>query len=324
MLKVGVFGVGHLGKFHLNNWKEIEGVKLVGFYDPSDNNASEVAEKYGLKRYKDPSALMNQCDIVDIVAPTTVHHELCKMAILKSKHVFVEKPLANTMPEAKEIVKLAKEANIKFQVGHVERFNPALLAVKEFDINPMFIEVHRLAQFNPRGTDVSVILDLMIHDIDIILSLVKSSVKNVFANGVNVLSDTPDIANVRIEFDNGCVANLTSSRISMKKMRKMRLFQKDSYIGIDFLDKKAEIIKYKSPGDKDVFTFDIETNHGKKTIAIAAPVIKENNAIKMELQSFTDAINNNKTTTVSEVDGYRAMEVAHLILDKIDRNHQII
>lgn len=324
MLKVGVFGVGHLGKFHLNNWKEIEDVKLIGFYDPSDVNAFEVGEKYGLKRYKDPSALMNACDIVDIVAPTTVHHELCKMAILKSKHVFVEKPLANTMAEAKEIVKLAKEANIKFQVGHVERFNPALLAVKEYDLSPMFIEVHRLAQFNPRGTDVSVILDLMIHDIDIILSLVKSNVKNVFANGVNVLSNTPDIANVRIEFDNGCVANLTSSRISMKKMRKMRLFQKDSYISIDFLDKKTEIIKYKSPEDKDVFTFDIETNHGKKTIAISAPVIKENNAIKMELQSFKDAINNNKTTAVSEVDGYRAMEVAHQILDKINRNHQTI
>lgn len=323
MLKVGVFGVGHLGKFHLNNWTEIEGIKLVGFFDPSDENALAIKEKYGLKRYKNPSALMDACDIIDIVAPTTAHHELCKMAILKSKHVFVEKPLANTMDEAKEIVKLAKEANIKFQVGHVERFNPALLAAKEYNLNPMFIEVHRLAQFNPRGTDVSVILDLMIHDIDIILSLVKSTVKNVFANGVHVLSNTPDIANVRLEFDNGCVANLTSSRISMKKMRKMRLFQKDSYISIDFLDKKTEIIKYKSPEDKDVFTFDIETNHGKKTIAIAAPAIKENNALKMELQSFADAINNNKTTAVTEVDGYRAMEVAHQILDKINRN-QII
>ena len=324
MLKVGVFGVGHLGKFHLNNWNEIEGIKLVGFYDPDEKSAREVTEKYGIKRYKDPAALMNACDVVDVVAPTTVHFEVVKMAILKSKHVFVEKPLANTMDEAKEILKLAKEANIKFQVGHVERFNPAFLAVKDHANNPMFIEVHRLAQFNPRGTDVSVILDLMIHDIDIILSLVKSNVKNVHANGVNVLSDTPDIANVRIEFDNGCVANLTSSRISMKKMRKMRLFQKDSYISIDFLDKKTEVIKYKTPEDKDVFAFDIETKHGKKTIAISAPVIKENNAIKMELQSFVNAINNNKTTTVTEIDGYRAMEVAHIILEKINRNHQIL
>jgi predicted dehydrogenase len=323
MLKVGVFGVGHLGKFHLNNWKEIEGIKLVGFHDPSDVNANEVKEKYGLKRFKDASSLMDACDIVDIVAPTTFHFELCKMALLKSKHVFVEKPLAHTMAEAKEIVKLTKEANVKFQVGHVERFNPALIAAKEYHLNPMFIEVHRLAQFDPRGTDVSVILDLMIHDIDIILSLVKSNVKHISANGVHVLSDTPDIANVRLEFDNGCVANLTSSRISMKKMRKMRLFQKDSYVSIDFLNKKTEVIKYKTSDDKNVFAFDIETNHGKKTIAIAAPVIKENNAIKMELQSFADAIRNNKTTAVSDIDGYRAMEVAHQILEKINRN-QII
>ncbi|HSN09454.1 MAG TPA: Gfo/Idh/MocA family oxidoreductase [Hanamia sp.] len=323
MIKVGVFGVGHLGKFHLNNWKEIEGVKLVGFYDPSELNAEEVKKEYDLKRFKNADKLIDACDAIDIVAPTTEHYQLCKQAILKSKHVFVEKPLANTMEEAREIVKLAKEANIKFQVGHVERFNPALLAAKEHMLNPMFIEVHRLSQFNPRGTDVSVILDLMIHDIDIILSLVKSNVKNVFANGVNVLSDTPDIANVRIEFDNGCVANLTSSRISMKKMRKMRLFQKDSYVGIDFLDKKTEIIKYKTPEDKNVFSFDIETKNGKKTIAIAAPVIKETNAIKMELESFVDAIKKNKTTVVSEIDGYRAMEVAHLILEKINRNQVI-
>ena len=323
MLKVGVFGVGHLGKFHLNNWKEIEGVKMVGFFGPSDLNAAEVKKQYGLKRYKNADTFIDACDAIDIVAPTTEHYLLCKKAILKSKHVFVEKPLANTMEEAREIVKLAKEANIKFQVGHVERFNPALVAAKAHVLNPMFIEVHRLSQFNPRGTDVSVILDLMIHDIDIILSLVKSSVKNVFANGVNVLSDTPDIANVRIEFDNGCVANLTSSRISMKKMRKMRLFQKDSYVGIDFLDKKTEIIKYKTPDDKNVFSFDIETRNGKKTIAIAAPVIKETNAIKMELESFIDAIKNNKATDVTEIDGYRAMEVAHLILEKISRNQVI-
>ncbi len=312
--------MGHLGKFHLNNWREIADVELTGFYDPSDEKAALVMEQYGMKRFTDPVELMDACDAVDIVAPTTAHYELCKMAVLKSKHVFVEKPLTNTMNEAREIVKLVKEANIKFQVGHVERFNPAFLALKEYELNPMFLEVHRLAQFNPRGTDVSVILDLMIHDIDIILSLVKSNVKNVYANGVNVMSDTPDIANVRIEFDNGCVANLTSSRISMKRMRKMRLFQKDSYISIDFLDKKTEVIKYKSPSDKNVFTFDIETYSGKKTIAIAAPVIKENNAIKMELESFRNAISANKSTIVSEVDGFRAMEVAHLILDKINRN----
>jgi predicted dehydrogenase len=318
MLKIGVLGVGHLGKFHLNNWKEIEDVSLVGFFDPDDHNARSVEEKYGLKRFSDAESLIDACDAVDIVAPTLHHYNLCSMALRKGRHVFVEKPLANTMDEARALVKLAKESNLKFQVGHVERFNPAFLSLKDSNLQPMFIEVHRLAQFNPRGTDVSVILDLMIHDIDIILHLVKSNVSHISANGVAVMSDTPDIANVRIEFDNGCVANLTSSRISMKKMRKMRLFQKDAYIGIDFLDKKTEIIKLNSPGDKNVFTFDIETNHGKKTIAIASPAIEDGNAIKMELQGFKDAITNNTETPVTVMDGFDAMDVAHKILDKIN------
>ena len=318
MLRVGILGVGHLGKFHLNNWKEIEGVEIVGFFDPNDISAEEVIIKYQLKRFDKAEDLINAVDAVDIIAPTTAHFELCKAAIIKGKHVFVEKPLANTMQEAKELVKLAKEANIKFQVGHVERFNPAFLALKNHSLEPMFIEVHRLAQFNPRGTDVSVILDLMIHDIDIILSLVKSNVKNISANGVAVMSDTPDIANVRIEFDNGCVANLTSSRISMKKMRKMRLFQKDAYIGIDFLDKKTEIIQLNTPTTVNAFTFDIETNSGKKTIAIANPVVKDGNAIKMELEAFHQAILNNTEPLVNVVDGFRAMDVAHQILSKIN------
>jgi len=317
MLRVGVFGVGHLGKFHLNNWREIPDVELVGFFDPDDKVALSVQEKYDLKRFENAEALMDVCDIVDIVAPTVYHFQLCEAALKKGKNVFVEKPLANTMEEARELVKLAKESNVKFQVGHVERFNPAFMALREHELNPMFIEVHRLAQFNPRGTDVSVILDLMIHDIDIILHIVKSNVSYISANGVAVMSDTPDIANVRIEFDNGCVANLTSSRISMKKMRKIRLFQKDAYIGIDFLDKKAEVIRIDSPGDKNVFTFDIETNNGKKTIAIANPEVKEGNAILMELEVFKNSIVQNTEPPVSIIDGFRAMEVAHQILEKI-------
>ena len=317
ILKVGVFGTGHLGKFHLNNWKEIKDVELVGFYDPNDTAAQEVLEKYQLARFLDPEKLMDACDAIDVVAPTNFHYDLCDIAIRKGKHVFVEKPLANTMQEARDLVKLARESNIKVQVGHVERFNPAFLAIKDLDLNPMFIEVHRLAQFNPRGTEVSVILDLMIHDIDIILSIVKSEVKNVSASGVAVMTDTPDIANVRIEFDNGCVANLTSSRISMKKMRKMRIFQKDAYIGIDFLNKKSEIIRLKTSNDIDAFSFEIETPKGKKSIAIANPRVPEVNAIKKELEEFKDAVMNKKPTPVSEVDGYRAMDVAHQILEKI-------
>jgi len=320
MLKVGIFGVGHLGKFHLNNWKEIHQAELIGFYDPNDVTAQEVSEKYQLARFLDPSALMDAVDAVDIIAPTNFHFDLCKLAIRKGKHVFVEKPLANTMAEARELLKLTKESNIKFQVGHVERFNPAFMSIKDLDISPMFIEVHRLAEFNPRGTEVSVILDLMIHDIDIILSLVKSDVKSILANGVAVMTETPDIANVRIEFNNGCVANLTSSRISMKKMRKIRIFQKDAYIGIDFLLKKTEVIKLKEAHDIDVFSFDLETpGGGKKTISVSNPVIPEVNAIKLELEKFCEAILNNTPVIVTELDGYRAMDVAHQILQKIKK-----
>jgi predicted dehydrogenase len=318
MLKVGIFGVGHLGKFHISNWKEIEGVKIVGFFDPNNDNANEVMNTHGLKRFSDEEKLIEACDIIDVITPTDLHYEVCMMAIRKGKHVFVEKPLAHTLQEGKDLVNMVREAGVKMQVGHVERFNPAYLALKELNLNPMFIEVHRLAQFNPRGTEVSVILDLMIHDIDIILSLVKSDVKSISASGVAVMTDTPDIANVRIEFNNGCVANLTSSRISMKKMRKVRLFQKDAYIGIDLLEKKTEIIKLKQPEDVDAFSFDIDTPNGKKTIAIANPSIEPLNAIKLELTSFVDAIVNNKPTVVSEIDGYLAMEVAHKILDKIN------
>ncbi|MBL7760908.1 MAG: Gfo/Idh/MocA family oxidoreductase [Sediminibacterium sp.] len=324
MLKVGVFGVGHLGKFHLNNWKEIEGVKLVGFFDPNNENAKEVTEKYGLKRYMDEDKLMDACDVIDVITPTNQHFDICMQAIRKGKHVFVEKPITHTIQEGRALVNMVREANVKVQVGHVERFNPAYLAVKDMHLNPMFIEVHRLAQFNPRGTEVSVILDLMIHDIDIILSLVKSDVKSIAASGVAVMTDTPDIANVRIEFNNGCVANLTSSRISMKKMRKMRLFQKDAYIGIDFLEKKTEIIKLKQPNDSNVFSFDIDTPNGKKSIAIATPTIEPLNAIKLELESFVDSIVNNQPTAVSEIDGFLAMEVAHQILEKINNTSILV
>jgi len=320
MLKVGVFGTGHLGKFHLNNWKEIRDAELVGFYDPNDQIASEVAEKYQIKRFRDPEALMDLCEAVDIIAPTPAHFSLCAQAIRKGKHVFVEKPLANDMEEARTILKLVKESNVKLQVGHVERFNPAFLALEGMALHPMFIEVHRLAEFNPRGTEVSVILDLMIHDIDIILHIVKSDVKNIYSSGVAVMTETPDIANVRIEFNNGCVANLTSSRISMKKMRKMRIFQKEAYIGVDFLNKKSEIISLTDAETSDGFTFDIETLNGVKSISVRNPEVPEINAIRMELEKFTDSVLQNKPTLVSEIDGFRAMDVAHQILQKIKFN----
>jgi predicted dehydrogenase len=318
MLKIGIFGVGHLGKIHLSQWAAMKDVEIVGFFDPSNANADSVAQ-YQIPRFNSAEELIQASDAIDIIAPTTHHFKLCEQAIRNGKHIFVEKPMTNTMEEAKTLVKLVEEANIKFQVGHVERFNPAFLALKGHTLKPMFIEVHRLAEFNPRGTDVSVILDLMIHDIDIVLSIVQSTVNRISASGVAVMSDTPDIANVRIEFHNGCVANLTSSRISLKKMRKMRLFQKDAYIGIDFLDKKTEIIKLKTPEDEGLFTLDIDTNSGKKTIAIDNPEIKQTNAIRMELELFRDSILHNKPVPVNAIDGLQAMDVAHQILAKIQK-----
>lgn len=321
MLKIGLFGAGHLGKFHLNNWLEIPGISVVGFYDPNDKTAAEVKEKYQLRRFLKADELADKCDAVDIVAPTPYHYELSEMAIRKGKHVFVEKPMTETLEQGRRLVNMVKEAGVKLQVGHVERYNPAFIAVKQLSLKPMFIEVHRLAQFNPRGTEVSVIMDLMIHDIDIILKLVNSSIKNIYASGVSVLTDTPDIANVRIEFTNGCVANLTSSRISMKRMRKMRLFQKDAYIGIDFLEKKSEIIHLRDEStDAGDFSFDIETKEGPKSIVISNPEVKSTNAIKEELMAFKQSILENKATEISEIEGFLAMEVAHDIIDKINNN----
>ncbi|MFN5326175.1 MAG: Gfo/Idh/MocA family protein [Bacteroidota bacterium] len=319
MLKIGIFGVGHLGKFHIKNWKEIDNVEVIGFYDPNDAVANDVEAEFGLKRYPDMDELIDDADAVDVVTPTQFHFPVCEAALRKSKHVFVEKPLANNMEEAAALLKLTKEAKVKFQVGHVERFNPAFTALDKSSIQPMFIEVHRLAQFNPRGTEVSVILDLMIHDIDVILSMVKSDIKQISASGVAVMTDTPDIANVRIEFHNGCVANLTSSRISMKKMRKMRVFQRDAYIGIDFLEKKSEIIRLKQESDiEELFSFEIDTPKGSRTIVVENPLSASENALRAELSSFRDAILQDLTPVVSELDGYQALEVAHLILEKMN------
>jgi predicted dehydrogenase len=326
MLKIGVFGAGHLGKIHIQQWKEIEGIEIVGFYDPNDENAASAIDQYGVKRFSESNSLLQLCDAVDIVSNTTHHFEIAKAALLLGKHIFVEKPFTNTLEEAQELIKLIKEANVKCQVGHVERFNPALLALGDMNIQPMFIETHRLATFNPRGTDVSVILDLMIHDIDIVLHLVKSPVKRISASGVAVLSETPDIANARIEFDNGCVANLTSSRISLKRMRKMRLFQRDAYISVDFLDKKTEVIKLTDEGEnpKGIMDIPLEMANGdKKILSVHMPEIPAINAINAELSEFARAIINDLPVKVTAFDGYQAMEVAHLILKKMSMHNQL-
>lgn len=317
MLKIGVLGAGHLGKIHLRLLNQSTKYNLVGFYDPINENAEKVAAEFGYHSFHSIEELIQATDVVDIVTPTLSHYECALQAIKAGKHIFLEKPISNTVEEAEHIIALAKEFNVKGQVGHVERFNPAFKAVNDKINNPMFIETHRLAEFNPRGTDVPVVLDLMIHDIDAILSVVPSKVKEIHATGTAVISDSPDIANARIEFENGCVANITSSRISMKNMRKARFFQKDAYISVDYLDKICEVVKMKDapevPGDFDLILQNAEGV--KKQIYFDNPKVDSNNAILEELETFADAINNDTTPIVTLEDGTEALRIAYKIID---------
>ncbi|QOD61566.1 Gfo/Idh/MocA family oxidoreductase [Polaribacter haliotis] len=317
MLKAGVLGAGHLGKIHLRLLQQSEKYELVGFYDPFTENAQKVAKEFGYKLFDSMESLMDAVEVVDIVTPTLSHFECAKMAIEKGCHIFVEKPITKTVLEAEAIKTLASQNHVQGQVGHVERFNPAFTAVSDKINNPMFIETHRLAEFNPRGTDVPVVLDLMIHDIDIILSVVDSKVKNVHASGISVISETPDIANARIEFENGCVANLTASRISMKNMRKSRFFQKDAYISVDFLEKVSEVVRMKDvPENPDEFAMILQNAEGvKKQIYFDNPDVEPNNAILDELESFADAIENGTKPVVSLHAGTEALRIAQMVID---------
>jgi len=317
MLKAGVLGAGHLGKIHLKLLQESSEYELVGFYDPIESYAQQVSKDFGYKFVESIDELIDMVDVIDIVTPTLNHFECAKKAIKKGKHIFIEKPITKTVEEAEILRDLVHQMHVRGQVGHVERFNPAFTAVSGMIQNPMFIECHRLAEFNPRGTDVPVVLDLMIHDIDIILSVVNSEVKEVHASGVSVISETPDIANARIEFENGCVANLTASRISMKNMRKSRFFQKDAYISVDFLEKKSEVVKMKdAPENPDDFAMILQNAEGnKKQIYFENPKIEQNNAILDELESFASSIENNTTPVVSLKQGAKALQVAQQIID---------
>ena len=321
MLKIGVLGAGHLGKIHIRLLKELSDLyEFVGFYDPDDNNAQQVIENFQIKRFASAESLIQAVDLVDIVTPTISHYELAELALQLGKHVFIEKPLTETVAEGATLMDLAHKQNRLVQVGHVERFNPAFIAARPYFDNPMFIETHRLAQFNPRGCDVPVVLDLMIHDLDIILSVVNSPVKNVHASGVAVVSDSHDIANARLEFENGCVANLTTSRLSMKNMRKSRFFQKNAYISVDFLTKEMEVITMEDVhGEADPFDMVIDLGQEKpqKKIMFEKPQIAEINSIKEELKAFHHAVTNNTRPIVSIEDGYKALEVAYKILDKL-------
>ena len=329
MLKIGVIGAGHLGKIHLKLLLELKDTfEVIGFYDTDRENAKIVNRSFRVKSFKSVELLIEEADVIVIVSPTISHYDCASLAIRSNKHVFIEKPITQTVLEAENLMKLSREAGVKVQVGHVERFNPAFKSAQAYVNQPLFIESHRLAEFNPRGTDVSVVLDLMIHDLDIILKLVNSPVKSVQASGVSVVSDTPDIANARIEFNNGCVCNLTSSRMSLKNMRKSRVFQKDAYISIDYLEKKTEVIRLKNikPSeeiDPLAVVLDLGKGKRKKQIYFENPSIEENNAIKDEFISFANAINKDIEPEVSITDGLRALELAEVILEKMNLNYQL-
>lgn len=317
MLTAGVLGAGHLGKIHLKLLKQSERYELKGFFDSNSDLSDRVTGEFGYRPYPSAEALIADCEVVVIVTPTLSHFDLATRAISEGKHVFIEKPITQDLTQAHRLMELAEARGVKGQVGHVERFNPAFTAVREHIGQPMFIETHRLAEFNPRGTDVPVVLDLMIHDLDIVLSVVDSEVREVRASAVSVLSNTPDIANARIEFENGCVANLTASRISMKNMRKSRFFQRDAYITVDFLEKKSEVLRMKeapeTPGPYDLILQDTEGR--KKQIYYQNPEVGSANAILDELQTFADAIESDGTPIVSFRDGTRALDLALRIMD---------
>ncbi|MCA0235401.1 MAG: Gfo/Idh/MocA family oxidoreductase [Bacteroidetes bacterium] len=323
MMRIALFGAGHLGKIHLKCIQATTCWELAGFFEPNDANAESVISQYGARRFTSLEKLLQEVDAVDIVTPTPTHFKLAARAMSLGKHVFIEKPVTQTVAESNKLLQLAEKHGVTVQVGHVERFNPAFTALHGMPLNPMFIEGHRLAAFQPRGTDVSVILDLMIHDLDLILHLIKAPVTKVSASGVAVLSHTPDIANARIEFANGAVANLTSSRISLKQMRKMRIFQPDHYLSLDFLDKNAQIVRLfeqnapNLPPQDQLMEFD--TNKGKKWLQLQMPETEPVNAIQRELETFYEAITQQTPPVVTLHDGAEALKLAHRILKEISK-----
>jgi predicted dehydrogenase len=320
-IRIGVWGAGHLGRIHVQQLKELDMFDVVGVFDPHTEKCMALESEFGVRVYDSSAALMSAVEAVDVVTPTLMHHALAKGALEQRKHVFIEKPITNTLQEAHELIALADANGLKAQVGHVERFNPSFQAARPFLTEPMFIESHRLAQFNPRGTDVSVVLDLMIHDIDLVLSVVDAPISNIVASGVAVVSDTPDITNARIAFANGCVANLTASRISLKNMRKSRFFQRDAYISVDMLTKETEIVRMRTvEGDPDPFSVTIELGNGKgsREISFEKPEVPKTNAIREELRSFAASIVGHSPVVVPLRDGAAALETAHRVLQAME------
>jgi len=328
MIKLALLGVGHLGKIHLKCLQVIPTIEVTGFYDPDDAAAEKILATYPIHRFVSIAEALAASEAIDIVTPTSSHFELAAQAIKAGKHVFIEKPLTHRLEEAATLVKWSQEYQVKVQVGHVERFNPAFLAIQKIPLQPLFIEAHRLAIFNPRGTDVSVVLDLMIHDLDLVLKMVQSPLKRLSASGVAVVSKQLDISNVRLEFENGCVANLTASRISMKQMRKIRLFQKDAYLSLDLLKKNAQVIQLwnEQAVDKEhpKPTLTLDTEEGKKYISVQTPPVAGTNAIQMELEAFAACILQDTPPLVTIEEGYNCLALAHQIIEEIEQRNAFL
>ncbi|MFH1049891.1 MAG: Gfo/Idh/MocA family oxidoreductase [bacterium] len=324
MIKISVIGTGHLGSIHTRLWKSNPNVELTGIYDTDKTQAEKVAAGYGCKVFDTLQDALENSDGTTIAVPTSLHHEIALKSLDKGVHCLIEKPITSNSGEAYDLIKKANDKGLLIQVGHVERFNPALASLQDFPVNPMFIEAHRLAQFKPRATDVSVILDLMIHDIDIMLWLVKSKVKKIDANGVAVLTETPDICNARITFENGAVANLTASRISANPMRKMRIFQQNAYISIDFGKQDVEIFRIINEDEKfglnDIpatMLGTIEAGLQNKKIIYHKPIIPEINAIAEEQNAFIQAIQEKSSVAVSAEEAAEALRIAELISEQL-------
>lgn len=323
-LKIGVAGIGHLGKIHLKCLQETP-FDVVGYYDPDDKiDISHLVENISIIKYASLSDMLEDVDCVDIVCPTKYHFDVAYQCLIAGKHIFIEKPVTETTSQANILEKLAADNGLKIQVGHVERYNPVFQSLQGQSLEPKFLEVHRLAIYNPRGTDVSVVLDLMIHDIDLIFSLVKSPVVDIQATGMAILSSSMDIVNARLTFENKAVANITASRISMKNMRKFRFFQSDAYVSLDLLDKEAQIIKAEpidQAQDASAAGMTIQTDNGIKRISIIQPEVLSNNAIVDELNDFYQAIMHHKNVTVSIQDAVRALDCAIQIESIANRSY---
>lgn len=319
-LDIGVFGAGHLGKIHLKCLQGISAYRIIGFHDPNPEAQRQVIADFGIPHFTSPEELIGASKVIDVVSPTPTHYHLIRAGLEGGCHVFAEKPVTDLPSEARELKALSEARNLKIQVGHVERYNPAFQAAKAWNPRPMFIEGHRLAQFNPRGTDVSVVHDLMIHDLDIVRELIPGEIVSIQANGVSVVSEQHDICNARITFDNGAVANLTASRISLKSMRKLRLFQRDAYMSIDFLEKETEIVRMydEQPADAQGFVLPVSFNGRTKWIQRVKPEVPAVNAIQTELERFAHAILHDAVPDVTIDDGIASLDAVKKILEAIE------